>query len=77
MLLACLAGKIPKQVMLAFRAPLDFIQLAQYTAHDTNTLGESPGYIPAQQGHLGQAQHTQPSQYTQVPHAQTLHPVHL
>ena len=37
-LLACLAGKIPKQVMLAFRALLDFIQLAQYTAHDTDTL---------------------------------------
>ena len=24
--------------MLAFRALLDFIQLAQYTAHDTDTL---------------------------------------
>ncbi|KAI0724944.1 hypothetical protein C8Q72DRAFT_961556 [Fomitopsis betulina] len=37
-LLACLAGKIPKQVMLTFRTLLDFIQLAQYTAHNTNTL---------------------------------------
>ncbi|KAI0709517.1 hypothetical protein C8Q72DRAFT_790704, partial [Fomitopsis betulina] len=35
-LLTCLAGKTPKQIMLAFRALLDFIQLAQYTAHDTD-----------------------------------------
>ncbi|EPS92913.1 hypothetical protein FOMPIDRAFT_1137110, partial [Fomitopsis schrenkii] len=38
-LLACLVGKIPKKVMTAFRSILDFIYLAQYTAHDSDTLG--------------------------------------
>lgn len=37
-LLACLAGKIPKKVTVAFRAILDFIYLAQYSTHDTETL---------------------------------------
>ncbi|EPS92600.1 hypothetical protein FOMPIDRAFT_1137569 [Fomitopsis schrenkii] len=37
-LLACLVGKIPNKVMIAFRAILDFIYLAQYTAHDNDTL---------------------------------------
>lgn len=37
-LLACLAGKIPKKVMLTFRALIDFIYLAQYSAHDNDTL---------------------------------------
>ncbi|EPS92908.1 hypothetical protein FOMPIDRAFT_1056442 [Fomitopsis schrenkii] len=37
-LLACLVGKIPHKVMLTFRSLLDFIYLAQYTAHDANTL---------------------------------------
>ncbi|EPS94102.1 hypothetical protein FOMPIDRAFT_1079245, partial [Fomitopsis schrenkii] len=37
-LLACLVGKIPQEVMTAFRAILDFIYLAQYPAHDNDTL---------------------------------------
>ena len=37
-LLSCLVGKIPKKVMMAFRAILDFVYLAQYTAHDEETL---------------------------------------
>ncbi|EPS93901.1 hypothetical protein FOMPIDRAFT_1135314 [Fomitopsis schrenkii] len=37
-LLVCLVRKIPNKVMIAFRAILDFIYLAQYTAHDNNTL---------------------------------------
>lgn len=37
-LLACLVGKIPKAVMVTFHAILDFIYLAQYTAHDADTL---------------------------------------
>lgn len=38
-LLACLVGKVPKKVILAFRSILDFIYLAQYTTHDDTTLG--------------------------------------
>ncbi|KAH9914312.1 uncharacterized protein B0H18DRAFT_1125649 [Fomitopsis serialis] len=37
-LLACLVGKVPQQVILAFRSILDFIYLAQYTTHDDTTL---------------------------------------
>ncbi|KAH9913037.1 uncharacterized protein B0H18DRAFT_888938 [Fomitopsis serialis] len=38
-LLACLIGKIPKSLLLAFRSLLDFIYLAQYPTHDDDTLG--------------------------------------
>ncbi|EPS93773.1 hypothetical protein FOMPIDRAFT_1055679 [Fomitopsis schrenkii] len=37
-LLACLVRKIPVKVVLVFRALLDFIYLAQYTAHDNKTF---------------------------------------
>ncbi|EPS93359.1 hypothetical protein FOMPIDRAFT_1082348, partial [Fomitopsis schrenkii] len=37
-LLACLVGKIPVKAVLIFRALLDFIYLAQYTAHDDETF---------------------------------------
>lgn len=40
-LLACLstAGKIPKEVIIATRAILDFAYLAQYPSHNEDTLG--------------------------------------
>jgi hypothetical protein len=37
-LLACLVGKVPRGVILAYRALLDFIYLAQYPTHDDDTL---------------------------------------
>ena len=37
-LLGCLVGRIPNDVMLTFRALLDFIYLAQYPTHDDTTL---------------------------------------
>ncbi|KIJ59247.1 hypothetical protein HYDPIDRAFT_177905 [Hydnomerulius pinastri MD-312] len=37
-LLGCLIGKVPCGVVLAFRALLDFIYLAQYSLHDDVTL---------------------------------------
>ena len=37
-LLCCLVGRIPNNVMLTFRALLDFIYLAQYPTHDDTTL---------------------------------------
>ncbi|KAH9917785.1 uncharacterized protein B0H18DRAFT_883398, partial [Fomitopsis serialis] len=37
-LLGCLVGKIPKNAIVAFRAILDFIYLAQYPTHDDTTL---------------------------------------
>ncbi|EPS99698.1 hypothetical protein FOMPIDRAFT_53043 [Fomitopsis schrenkii] len=37
-LLGCLVGCIPNDVMLTFRAILDFIYLAQYPTHDNTTL---------------------------------------
>ncbi|KAF8814828.1 hypothetical protein BYT27DRAFT_7081830 [Phlegmacium glaucopus] len=38
-LLGCLVGKIPRIGLQAIKAALDFIYLAQYTTHDTVTLG--------------------------------------
>ena len=38
-LLGCLVGALPKKAIIACRALLDFIYLAQYTTHDTITLG--------------------------------------
>ena len=38
-LLGCLVGVLPKKAIIACRALLDFIYLAQYTTHDTITLG--------------------------------------
>ncbi|KDR70579.1 hypothetical protein GALMADRAFT_76006 [Galerina marginata CBS 339.88] len=38
-LLGCLVGKIPKSGIMAIKALLDFIALAQYRAHDNYTLG--------------------------------------
>jgi hypothetical protein len=38
-LLGCLIGVLPKKVIIACRSLLDFIYLAQYTTHDTITLG--------------------------------------
>jgi hypothetical protein len=37
-LLACLIGKVPRGVIQAYRALLDFIYLAQYPTHDDDTL---------------------------------------
>ncbi|KAG1737845.1 uncharacterized protein EDB91DRAFT_1249522 [Suillus paluster] len=37
-LLACLVGKVPRGVILAYRALLDFIYLSQYPTHDDTTL---------------------------------------
>lgn len=37
-LLACLVGKVPRGVILAYCALLDFIYLAQYPTHDEDTL---------------------------------------
>ena len=37
-LLGCLVGRIPNDVMLTFRALLDFIYLTQYPTHDNTTL---------------------------------------
>ncbi|KAG1894244.1 uncharacterized protein F5891DRAFT_1130999 [Suillus fuscotomentosus] len=37
-LLGCLVGKVPRQVILAYRSLLDFIYLAQYPTHDDQTL---------------------------------------
>ncbi|KAG0708254.1 hypothetical protein DFH29DRAFT_994508 [Suillus ampliporus] len=37
-LLACLVGKVPKGVILAYCTLLDFIYLAQYPTHDDTTL---------------------------------------
>ena len=38
-LLGCLIGSIPKEGILAITAILDFIYIAQYSAHDDTTLG--------------------------------------
>jgi len=38
-LLGCLVGRMPERGIAAVTALLDFIQLAQYTAHDSFTLG--------------------------------------
>ena len=38
-LLGCLIGVLPRKAILACRALLDFIYLAQYTTHDDITLG--------------------------------------
>jgi Plavaka transposase len=38
-LLGCLVGSIPSQGIAAITALLDFIYIAQYSAHDTTTLG--------------------------------------
>ena len=37
-LLGCLIGKVPRNALLAFRALLDFIYIAQYPTHDDTTL---------------------------------------
>lgn len=37
-LLGCLVGKAPSQVILCYRAILDFIYIAQYSSHDDETL---------------------------------------
>ncbi|KAF8220401.1 hypothetical protein L208DRAFT_1164477, partial [Tricholoma matsutake] len=37
-LLGCLIGVIPKKGLLAVKSILDFIYLAQYSIHDTDTL---------------------------------------
>ena len=38
-LLACLVGKVPRGVILTYRALLDFIYISQYPTHDDVTLG--------------------------------------
>ena len=38
-LMGCLVGLVPKQMLLACRGLLDFIYLAQYKMHDATTLG--------------------------------------
>jgi hypothetical protein len=37
-LLACIVGKVPSQVLTCFRGLLDFIYIAQYASHDDTTL---------------------------------------
>jgi hypothetical protein len=37
-LLGCLVGKVPKKVLIVYRALLDFIYIAQYSSHDDVTL---------------------------------------
>ncbi|KAG2039342.1 hypothetical protein BDR03DRAFT_860207 [Suillus americanus] len=37
-LLACLVGKVPRGVILAYHALLDFISLSQYPTHNDTTL---------------------------------------
>ena len=37
-LLGCLVGKVPSEIITCYRALLDFIYLAQYSTHDDDTL---------------------------------------
>ncbi|KIM56423.1 hypothetical protein SCLCIDRAFT_95955, partial [Scleroderma citrinum Foug A] len=37
-LLGCLVGKVPSEIITCYRALLDFIYLAQYSTHDNDTL---------------------------------------
>ncbi|KAI6010552.1 hypothetical protein EDC04DRAFT_2871165 [Pisolithus marmoratus] len=37
-LLGCLVGKVPNDVLTCYKALLDFVYLAQYPSHDDNTL---------------------------------------
>jgi len=37
-LLGCLIGKAPSEVILCYRAILDFVYIAQYASHDDKTL---------------------------------------
>jgi hypothetical protein len=38
-LLGCMIGKVPRDVIISYRSLLDFIYLAQYPSHDDITLG--------------------------------------
>lgn len=37
-LLGCLVGKVPNNVLMCYRVLLDFLYLAQYTSHDEDSL---------------------------------------
>jgi len=37
-LLGCMIGKVPRDVIISYRSLLDFIYLAQYPSHDGDTL---------------------------------------
>ena len=37
-LLRCLVGKVPSEIITCYKALLDFIYLAQYSTHDDDTL---------------------------------------
>ncbi|KAI5992048.1 hypothetical protein EDC04DRAFT_2587080, partial [Pisolithus marmoratus] len=37
-LLGCLVGKVPNDVLTCYKALLDFVYLAQYPSHDDDTL---------------------------------------